>query len=580
MSEKTPAPLISHSGGPFPLIRPDVCLLEFEQSTVIFGRDLHISVRNGDAYQLCEQLLRLSDGKRSLNTVLLSIDPGLRPLAEKILAHLHRKGGVLMIRSPLNFEAALQPAPLWLSCLLSQLLSDVEGGLQKIAAAEFLIVGRKQWSDKVQTALTAAWSGLPTTIINLSHGQPPRPRLLSKFDFVIVDADGLGQSLSNQLQLALVEAGTRHAVVGHIKHELVLTFSRPDSPTCWGCLSERHSGYKNSHRGSGPSDLIVGLLVQRILSETAGAEPGPPIISYNSESGRSFGMKRHLWHAHSCRHLPTRIRSSDGCNGGANPLEQTHNRLRRNFYRYPFSGELDEENSRIMELLAAWTDPLTGPFEVIDYDQTSHLPLGTAYAKLSLGGEQIECSVKAPSSRESVYQAALNAVELLMMERDISGGQVGAGWSKDEALYRLAARAALAKPSPPNSALPAPEGSHEECQETAEFLTRVCFPGFDHLRWATVLDSSGFTRAKLLSGRPDVFPEGVGLCVDEAISNAILCSQSSHIAEATGLNLVLTSPHGQSWEDVWSTIRRPKPIKWICSEVEFAQGGLHIVTFD
>ncbi|MFC9947314.1 hypothetical protein [Streptomyces pratensis] len=570
------------SAGRVPLTRPDVSTLRTAQGAWVGVGTSSFTVKGVSAFQVVSTLLSRSDGSRTEHELLEEFPAGSRPAASRVLHALVARRCVTVLDAPLSQQAGGRgPASQWLIPYLSQLTDEPVRALDRVLATSLHLHGRPAWLDRLRRLLEAAQlSGLEAAFHPVA-GQETREVApwWENAGLVVVDADGLPYEHTLRLQDSLLEHGVPHGIVGEVHGRRWLLWSDASTTGCWECLcrygrTPAPSSGAAPPAGTAPSgptvdDAAAAALIHAVYLRAAGLGGHP-----EAEAAMSMPLtpdaqtvRTHpAWSAAGCRcHRAVAPPAAGGDED--DPGEVL---VRRNIVSPEDDSRLDDVHERIIGTLRGWTDEFLGPFRYLDGGDLPQVPFGRATGT-SLVGLAGACRVHelttvTLSSREAIYQAALNTLE------GYARPGAGAGWSVNEALYRALLKRALAQPADAVTwaRLTDDDLGHGECAGFGRYIRRAVGRGGEVWEWSGTRLSDGVHR---VTGRADGRPEvrGAGACYAEAVSMALLGLVNDDDA------VVPLNPHFRTWPEVWQHIDRPAYAEVTAHTVPFAQGEARLV---
>jgi hypothetical protein len=537
------------------LARPDVSVLRTEEGVWVGVGAASFTVKGGAAFDLVSTLLSRSDGSRTGGDLVGGFPEQARGAAARLLGALVAHRCVVLLDAPTSRHVAERGrASRWLIPQFAQLTGDPVPALERLLATTLVLHGRPAWLEGLRAVFDAA----PLRGARIEYHAAPgaRPAVgRGGGELVVLDADALPHEDLVRLQDELLERGVPHGVAGTVGRRYWILWSDDETTGCWDCLRRYGRARQEAAAAAAapvPGGWTAATLVHAIQSRGAGLGSGAAL----SLDADSLAVKPHpVWPVAGCRchrakppAVPARPRGDR-----AEPL------VRRNIASPHDDRRLQDDNDRIVAALARWTDELIGPFLGLDGGDAPQVPFGRALATVLVdagGAARIrEVAAATLSSREAVYQAALNAIELLAARPGEPGARsLGAGWSADEALYRALLRQTMRRPHDEAdlTALSVDGLGDGECARAARYLERAVAraTGRRAVRWAGTRLPNGLHRVAGRSGGA-VVTQGLGACRAEAVCAALL-----RLVNDAGV-LVPVNPHFRTWPEVWRHVAKP-----------------------
>ncbi|MDA2804665.1 hypothetical protein [Nocardiopsis suaedae] len=536
------------------LARPDVSVAATRDGAWIGGSGSSFTVRGRGTHLLVSRLLQELDGTATARELEAGYDEAARPVVGALLKALLQRGyAVLLDRAP-----GSGPEPAWLVRHLARFTDDPFAAARRLAGRRIAFAGRPSWLRRMRTG-AEEW-GLDGAHTEFLEGRDGGERLGGR-DLVVLQADAWSPEALAGVQGALRGTGTPHCVTGRIGAGFWAVYSDGDAG-CWECLkglravvgeavnSAEENGEGGAHGAA--ESIAASALLRSVVVRAAGAGEGAPdpwnALAFDPETlsvtthlvGQSAGC--------ACRRAAPAPRAEAG--GGASRV------VRRNVYAPDDTERSDDHHAAIVASLSAWTDEAVGPFLEVDGAALAQVPFGAARAAAvdpALG--RFDATVRTLSSREAYYQAALNVLEAAAEAGAGSGRAVaGAGWTRDEALYRALLRTAPLR-EPPDRGAMEPLGEEETVGECARLYRYI-------LRRAQALGiaagDGGLSVRTLPNGLFQAVADGGarsavghGACPAEAAASALLGTVNGE-----GV-LVHVNPHHTEWEEVWKQVAPP-----------------------
>ncbi|MDX2918173.1 MULTISPECIES: hypothetical protein [Streptomyces] len=566
------------------LTRPDVSTLRTKHGAWVGVATSSFTVKGGSAHQVVSALLSRSDGSRTDHELLEEFPARSRPAVARILDALVARRCVTVLDAPLSQQTdARGAASQWLIPYLSQLTDQPVRALDRLRATSLHLHGRPAWLDRLRRLLEEVpLCGLETEFHPVSaEGTGAAPRW-ENAGLVVIDADGLPYEHTLRLQDALLERGVPHGIVGEVHGRRWILWSDASTTGCWECLC----GYGRTQAPSpgpsspaaaapaGPASLAVddaaaAALIHAVHLRGAGLGGRPEAaaaVSMPLTTDVPTVQTHPAWAAAGCR-CRRAVPPPDTDAVGDDPGEVL---VRRNIVSPEDDSRLDDVHERIIDTLRGWTDEFIGPFRYLDGGDLPQVPFGRARST-SLVGLAGACRVHelttaTLSSREAIYQAALNTLE------GYAPPGAAAGWSLNEALYRALLKRSLARPADTITWTPLTEDDlgHDECAGYGRYIRRAVTLGTEVWEWTGARLEDGVHRVTgRTGGRPEV--RGAGACYAEAVSMALLGLVNDEDAA------VLLNPHFRTWPQVWQHLDRPTYTEVTAHTVPFAQGKARLV---
>ncbi|AEV84647.1 hypothetical protein ACWT_3624 [Actinoplanes sp. SE50] len=522
----------------FVLARPDVAVRRRAGGVWVGVGSASFTVRGAAAADLVTALLDRADGTRTASELLQDLPPA----AARLLEVLTARDCAVLLDAPMS-RYADEPAPPWLILYFAQLTRHPERALRRMRDTVPVLYGRPSWLARLRHVL----DGVPADYRSLSENPADGAAL------PVVDADGLPHGQVVRIQDALRAAGRPHGIAGSVGSRYWLVWSDGDAAGCWDCL-RRHLGAASA--GTSVDEwTAAGVVAHSICRRAAG-------LGTVANAALSLDPDRPEVRAH-----PAVIEAGCRCRRARRrPAAEAPDPVVRRDLVDPHDGtDRHGEHDRIVAALAGWTDPVAGPFLDLDGGELPQVPYGRARATVLLdGGGRRPVHAAALSSREALYQAALNAVEVLAGP---PARNRGAGWTLDEAIYRALLRSSARHPAGAAAELPDDLGP-QPCVRVSRYLERSA--GLGPIGWTGERLPNGLYR---VAGRPASGPalHGLGACYAEAVATALLGRVNDD-----GV-LVPVNPHFRRWRDAWQQLTRPDVTEPDRAPVRFTQGRLRVV---
>lgn len=556
------------------LARPDVSVLRTGKGAWVGVGAASFTVRGGAAYDLLVGLLSRSDGSRTGGDLLEEFPEAARPVAERLLGALVAHGCLVVLGAPMSRELAERgPASESLIPRFAQLTDDPVRALDHLRATTLVLCGRPAWLGSLRAVFDAA----PLHDLRIAYQAEPGERPVAGghgTELVVLDADGMPHEDLMRHQDELLRSRVPHGVAGTAGGRYWILWSDDRTTGCWDCLRRYARGEAGAAAVPLPDRLAAAVLAHSVQLRGAGlGDNAGAALSLDPET---LAVKPHpVWAVAGCR-----------CHRAALPPTpgETHHDPAGPLVRRDLAGphddrRLQDDNDRIVAALARWTDEQIGPFLALDGGDAPQIPFGRAVATVlaDAGGAARVREVPAAtlSSREALYQAALNAIEFMAAAPGEAGARnLGAGWTVDEALYRALLRQTMRRPASEGAlaALRLDDLGDDDCARVARYLERAVLrgTGLDAVRWAGTRLPNGLHRVTGRAGDA-VLTEGLGACRAEAVSAALL-----RMVNDDGV-LVPVNPHFRTWPEVWRQVSRPDGAEWTPPAVGFTRDRVRLV---
>jgi hypothetical protein len=578
----------SHAG--VVLARPDVSALRTKAGAWIGVGAGSFTVKGAAAFEVVSMLLDRSDGSRTGHDLLHEFPAGSRPAISRVLDALVAHRCVAVLDEPMSRHAAVKgPASEWLIPYFSQLTDEPVHALDRVLATTLHLYGRPDWLRRLRQLLDEApLFGLRTEFHMVSSEEGGREPQWEDAGLVVVDADGLPYERTVRLQDGLLDRGIPHGIVGEVGRRRWILWSDAESTGCWDCLCRygrvapsgapaAAASPPSPSPAPAPGDSATAALIHAIYQRSAGlGEHAAAAVSMPLDASLPTVKPHPAWSAAGCRCHRAVVPTDSGGKGD----EPTDALVRRNIVSPDDDSRLDDDHEQIVDILAGWTDEFAGPFRYLDGGDLPQVPFGQARATVLVGLAE-ECRVSeitaaTLSSREALYQAALNSLELFAAQ---DGGQrpdLGAGWTLDEAIYRALLRRSMSQSAADDAELVLlsdDDMGHGECVRISRYIQRgvTRTRGLEALQWMGTRLPNGVYR---VSGRDDtgsVVAPGAGACYAEAVSTALLRVVNDNAV------LVPVNPNFRTWAEVWQHITRPECVEVTARTVPFARYKVRLV---
>lgn len=252
----------------------------------------------------------------------------------------------------------------------------------------------------------------------------------------------------------------------------------------------------------------------------------------------------------------------------------------------PSSGDGEavvDVQDRIVEHLALWTDPLTGPLLTVGEEELSQLPLSASRCRLQAPGslppaqESSVFECRAVSAREARNQVVLFALEWLAARtaelwwNAEPSTHYGVGYSRGEAIFRAIAGAAGHSPALEDQATRKMDPANVVHSPAGSFLIETLadmHPGPLELQSATLPD--GLLVVQTIVGG-EKLGSGIGIDTEHATHHALATAISNLLPSQTA-DFVSTA-HSAPPADRWGRV-----IERLGSEGRLQGGELHEAT--
>lgn len=584
------------------LARPDVSALRTKAGAWIGVGASSFTVKGAAAFDVVSTLLDRSDGNRTGHDLLGEFPAGSRQAVSRVLDALVAHRCVTVLDAPLSEQVAAKgPASQWLIPYFSQLTDEPVRALDRLVATGLHLYGRPEWLGQLRQLLgEAPLFGLRAEFRTVSE-ENPVPQW-EDAGLVVVDADGLPHERTVRLQDELLGRGVPHGITGEVCGRHWILWSDDAATGCWECLcrygrvaatatapapataTAPAPATAPATAPTAPDEGAAAALIQAIHQRSAGlGEHAAAAVSIPLEPDVPAVKQHPAWSTAGCRCHRAVVPSTAGGEHD-DPAEAL---VRRNVVSPEDERGLDDDHERIIATLARWTDEFAGPFRYLDGGDLPQVPFGQARATVLVGlAERCrmrELTAATLSSREALYQAALNALELFAVRPDGTLPDLGAGWTLDEAVYRALLRRSMSR-SVDDAAwtrLSEDDMGHGECAGFSRYIQRgvARTRGVEAPQWFGTRLPSGIHR---VHGRADgtVVARGAGACWAEAVSTALLgLVNDGGVNDGADLGsaLVPVNPHFRTWAEVWRHVERPGCTEVTARTVPFARGGVRLM---
>jgi hypothetical protein len=557
------------------LARPDVSVLRTKRGAWIGVGAASFTVKGAAAFEAVSALLGRSDGSRTGHDLLDEFPAGARPALSRVLEALAAKGCVTFLDAPMSqYIADRGPASEWLIPYFAQLTDEPLRALDRMLTTTVHLYGGPDWLGRLRRLLDASpLFGLRAEFHAVSE-EDGLPRW-EDAGLVVIDADSLPHERIVGLQDALLDRGVPHGIVGKVGGQHWILWSDDKSTGCWNCLRRYGRTAESSAAAEtmspAPDECTAAAVLHAIYQRSAGlGEHSPAAVAMPLNPGPPMVKQHPAWSVAGCRCHRAVVPPA----GGDRRDDTGPALVRRNIVSPDDDSRLDDVHEQIIDVLAGWTDEFAGPFRHLDGGDLPQVPFGQARAAILVGrADQCrvrEISAATLSSREALYQAALNAIELYAEQVDGPRPNRAAGWTLDEAIYRALLRRSLLLPAD-DAELTSVSG-HEECVRFSRYIQRgvARAGGPVPSRWFGARLANGIYR---VAGHDagNVLTRGAGACYAEALSTALL-----RLVNDEGV-LVPVNPHSPTWAEVWQHIARPEWVEVTARTVPFARHQVRLV---
>ncbi|MFE9402670.1 hypothetical protein ACFYNY_12905 [Streptomyces sp. NPDC006530] len=534
------------------LARPDVSVLRTVEGVWVGVGAASMTVKGGAAFELVSTLVSRSDGSLTGTDLVAGLPQAARPAAERLLGALVAHGCVVLLDAPMSRQEADRGAVARrLIPQFSQLTGDPVAALDRLLATTLVLHGRPAWLDGLRTLLDAAPA--PGARIEYRSTWQKRPAGRKGAELVVLDADGRPHEETVRIQDELLALGVPHGIAGTVAGRYWILWTDDDTTGCWDCLHRYgRARPRNANATPVPQEWAAATVAHAAQSRLAQL-PTAAALSLDPEA---LAVKQHpVWPVAGCRcgrakQPPAAAHAHDD---GAEPL------VRRNIASPHDDPRQQDDDDRIVATLGRWTDDLIGPFLGLDGEDAPQVPFGRALATVLVDTDAAphirRVSAATLSTREAMYQAALNAIErFATVPGAPAGPSLGAGWTEDEALYRALLRHSQQQPHTEGelTAFSLDELGDDTCARAARYLDQAVAraTGRGTARWTATRLANGLHLAR--AHTPDaVATEGLGACRAEAVCAALLRLVNDDDV------LVPLNPHFRTWPEVWQHITKP-----------------------
>ncbi len=565
----------SHAAGVV-LARPDVSALRTKHGAWIGVGSASFTIKGAGAFGVVSTLLDRSDGSRTGHDLVGAFPAGSRAAVSRVLDALVAHRCVTVLDAPIAHQVTVKgPAAEWLIPFFSQLTDEPVGALDRVLATTLHLYGGADWLGRLRQLLAnSPLFGLQTEYHTVSDEDPVRQ--WEGAGLVVIDADSLPYERTVRLQDALLDRGVPHGIVGEAGRRHWILWSDDKSTGCWACLCR----YGRTAQPDAPADTVspapddftAAAVIHAIYQRTAGlGEHTAAAVAMPLDSSLPTVKPHPAWSAAGCRCHRAVVPPATGDRGD----EAEEALVRRNIVSPDDDSRLDDDHEHIIDVLAGWTDEFVGPFRYLDGGDLPQVPFGQARAALLVGpAEAHEITTATLSSREALYQAALNGLELFAARHDGPRPNLSAGWTLDEAIYRALLRQSMLTPADDAEWVPLSDDDlgHDECAAFSPYIQRGVerTAGCEALQWSGTRLPNGIYRVLGLATGKAV-TQGAGACYAEAVSTALLRLVNDDSA------LVPLNPHFRDWTEVWRHIARPQCTEVTAQTIPFARQQVRLV---
>lgn len=564
------------------LARPDVSVLRTAEGAWIGVGSASFTVKGGAAFDLVSMLLSRSDGDSTRDDLVQRFPETARAAVRRVLGALVAHGCLVLLDAPLSRHVAESgPAARWLIPQFAQSTADPLSALARLRATTLVLDGRPSWLEGLRTLFDdVLLHGRRIEYHAEPDGQPCPAQ--GGDHLVLLDADARPHRETVRLQDTLLRHGVPHGIAGTVSGRHWLLWSDEGTTGCWDCLCRYGRARQDDAVPAPapvPAEQTAATLVHALHMRGAGLGTDTAV----SLDPDALTVRPHpVWPVAGCR--CHRARPA--------PVGRPGHRhgtglIRRNLASPQDDPSLQDDNDHIVSVLADFTDDAVGPFLALDGGDAPQVPFGRASATVLLDtdGEARVHEVPAAtlSSREALYQAALNAIEVFAAQPGDPGADapagtgarsLGAGWTVDEALYRALLRHTLRRPHDDvaSAELCVDDLGDDECARCARYLARTVAraTGERGVRWTAGRLPNGLHRAVGHRGGAAV-TRGLGACPGEAVSAALLRMVNDESV------LVPVNPHFRTWPEVWEHVARPESHEPLRRAVPFVRGRVALV---
>lgn len=557
----------------FVLARADVSVAKTDNGVWIGNSGWSFTVKGNGTYELVTALLNRFDGCTPFAEVLAGSDEKLRPTVEALTKTLLQRGFAVLIDSPLS--AYSDDGAQWLIPHFAQLTDSPAAAFRRMLTKRFVFLGQSAWLWNMRNQFEQwAPSGIRAEFITTEdeHVLPQSAVEWGDGDIAVLHADVYSVPELFEAQEELWSRAIPHCVAGWIDDQYWLLWGGSDRTGCWRCLQARRTQSSTS-RNLG-AELVDGLaastLLRSLFSDAAEISSNPAnhanAISISSDD---VSMKKHsVTSMGGCACSRRTAGSAGGISGKI---------IRRDVIAPGDTDRPDDHHAVIVSALSSWTDATVGPFLTVDDASLSQVPFGSVTTEAIIASEEGPISgterpnirrttVRTLSSREAYYQSALNTLEIIASNGAIPR-TVGAGWTRDEAVYRALLRSLVYQPAQLDdvSLLNEQDLGTGDCARVFRYLHRAVErqKGVHEQRWLGRKLSNGLCHGVIDADGSLV--HGYGVCYAEALSMASLAVVNDDNA------LVHVNPHFSTWDEVWQEVVQPSRIDDVTDTAPFVK---------
>lgn len=601
-------------------VRPDVFFVRSDDGVWLRNNVGSLFIKGAQSYELVRSLLTRLDGTRPVHEILGRADPKQRAvLHERLLEPLLRNGFISEVRAP------VEPVPPWMIerygeqlAFLEQYVDNPPERLLQIRSRRVVCLGSGLLLRAMAVSLAdlgfarvrllaaddAADSALLSGLVEAARRadgyaewsvmlHPPATPIGALASAcgetgaagVVIAAEGVGFMEMAATVAELRARGQTVAVIAATGGLVVASPLMSDEEWCWECLYRSVVGDGSATPAPPSAALAAFQVAQRFFCRFAGP-PVPEDRRITTVDCRTLTLRSHTPHRHpGCgAHRPVPIVPRPLA-----PAEYDDSIIRPDIATSRDADEQVAVQNRIVESMAAWTDPVAGPFVTVGEEDLPQLPLSASRCRIRASGSlpeapevhTLEC--RAIASREARNQVVLLGLEFIM---ETHTGQVGsqgdilalgAGWSMGEAVYRAWAAASLQCLPADGPANRRFEGHQLGVAPTRAFLLHALADvGIARVElWLNDL-TTGLVAARVVAGC-DVLGRGVGIDDGHAVDHALADAVGRCTAPASAIPVATAhpAPPEPNWSAVLHRIRDRGRERWAVADMGSLLPFLH-----
>ncbi|MGX7828475.1 hypothetical protein ACTG9Q_25625 [Actinokineospora sp. 24-640] len=540
-------------------VRADAFYVRHDDGVWLRNNIGSFSIRGAGAYELVGALFANLDGRRTVADVCAGLPDSARSSVSRLVDTLAGNGFLREVRHE------PEPVPAWMSERYAAHLAFIEHHadrpVSRFLRARSAVVGCVGEGVALRGLLGAlAEFGFArvrvqtSDEVDLPAGDPQfrwETGDVAGADVVLLAADHGDVAATAELQRRHRAEGVPVGVLGRCGEYVVAL--PPSAELCWEC-AHRTIAVPVTGDAAGlpvaaaPAAIGALHLVQHAFARLAGvALPNAETIT--SVEPLAPAVRTHTARRHPlcAGHPVVPVREPAGL-AGAGHVEP----VRPDIAASNDPPELIAVSDRVVAASTRWTDHVVGPLHALGEDDLDQLPVAASGCRVADPASTADAPAtrlivcRAVSAREARNQAVLFALEWLARRTAELAGEpvgrlaIGAGWTRDEAVYR--ARLAQSAALPPTSLSWRP-AQGDTGHTVADFLAETLRA--ENRAWcATSVEvlPTGLVRARVRTTDFEV-ATAIGVDPDHAVRGALLHAVTAPEAGCTAH----LAPPGSAW---------------------------------